>query len=197
MIDNTWYYTLSTIAQTLAAISGLAAVFSTLRLESLNRNIGEYKNRAIKVLLIRRKHEAKYQIPNKTQVVEKHLKEYIASILGHQMNSELQRDLIDSIIQYNLHAKDLGYFLQDIAYSLDSFLDQRDGVFKLIKIPGLLAAFTIGLSIVFLGLSEQLLYTEQVSQVGLLHVVVTLSLMSGYSIMRATWKLLGGIRSLE
>ncbi len=50
MGPNTWYYTLSTISQTLAAILALAAVFAVLRLESLRKNIDDYKGRALKIL---------------------------------------------------------------------------------------------------------------------------------------------------
>jgi hypothetical protein len=54
-MDNTWYYTLSTIAQTLAAVFGLAAVFITLGLESLNKNLAEYKKVAHRIIQIQKK----------------------------------------------------------------------------------------------------------------------------------------------
>jgi hypothetical protein len=46
IIDNAWYYTLSTIAQTLATILGLAVVFSTIRLQSIIEKINNYKDKA-------------------------------------------------------------------------------------------------------------------------------------------------------
>lgn len=55
MESNTWYYTLSTISQTLAAILALAAVFAILRLESLKKNIDNYKRRALMLLNVKEK----------------------------------------------------------------------------------------------------------------------------------------------
>ena len=63
-MDNTWYYTLSTISQTLAAILGLGAVFIVLRMQGLNKNIAEYRAMALNIIRSRKENIRNYEMPS-------------------------------------------------------------------------------------------------------------------------------------
>ena len=52
---NTWYYGLSTIAQTLAGILGLGAIFIILGFDSITKEFREYKERGLAILEIKKK----------------------------------------------------------------------------------------------------------------------------------------------
>ena len=60
-MDSTWYYTLSTIVQALAAIFALSATFLVFKLQSLDQELRKYRNKAIRSLVyLEGKSETKY-----------------------------------------------------------------------------------------------------------------------------------------
>ena len=146
---NTWYYTLSTISQTLAAILGLAAVFVVLRLQGLIKNISDYKGRATDILKVKERHIQAYKIPQSVSI-----KEILDDLreIDSEYETEYSRNagIVDNLSKLSeryepnkeLHHQN---FLKDTLKSLDSFVSQRDDVVKLIKWPGVIVSLAIAL----------------------------------------------------
>jgi len=146
---NTWYYILSTISQTLAAILGLAAVFVVLRLQGLIKNISDYKGRAMDILKVKERHIQAYKIPQSVSI-----KEILDDLreIDSKYETEYSRNagIVDNLSKLSeryepnkeLHHQN---FLKDTLKSLDSFVSQRDDVVKLIKWPGVIVSLAIAL----------------------------------------------------
>lgn len=198
MTPNTWYYTLSTISQTLAAILGLAAVFVVLRLQGLIKNISDYRGRAIDVLRVKEKHIQSYKIPQSITIKE--ILEDLREIDGNY-ETEYSRNagVVDNLSKLSDRYepnKGLGHqdFLKDTLKNLDSFVSQRDDVVKLVKWPGIIVSLAIAISILLLGLTD---WAINNSLILLLLFVVVLALFGIWSIIRACWKILFAIKTLE
>lgn len=60
-MDNTWYYTLSTIVQTLGSIFGLGGTFLVFKLQTLEKELRDYRNKGTRILMyLERKPEDEY-----------------------------------------------------------------------------------------------------------------------------------------
>lgn len=198
MSPNTWYYTLSTISQTLAGILGLAAVFVVLRLQGLIKNISGYKGRAIDILKIKEKHISLYQIPQNLTVnnILENLREIESKYeTEYSTISGIVADLSALSNKYEPN-KELGHkgFLKDTLRNLDSFVSQRDDVVKLVKWPGIIVSLGIAISIFLLSLAD---WAINNSLLLLLLFIVLFSLFGIWSVIRACWKIILAIKLLE
>lgn len=198
MTPNTWYYTLSTISQTLAAILGLAAVFVVLRLQGLIKNISDYRGRAIDILRVKERHIQSYNIPQSITIKEilEDLREIDRKYeTEYSCNSGIGDDLSKLSTRYEpnkgLSEQD---FLKDTLKNLDSFVSQRDDVVKLVKWPGIVVSLAIAISILLLGLTD---WDINNSLTILLLCTVIFALFGIWSIIRACWKILFAIKTLE
>src|SRR3990167_4253069 len=171
-MDNTWYYTLSTISQTLAAILGLGAVFIVLRMQGLNKNIAEYRAMALNIIRSRKENIRNYEMPS--DEIEDILKE-LRDFKEHYRDGDFRGNA--GILQaMNIWAQtysDHGYrndtdFLNDVVDRLNFFVSQRDDVIRMIKWPGIF-----------------------------MWIIVVSSSFSFYSTIRASWKILDAIKRLK
>lgn len=197
MCPNTWYYTLSTISQTLAAILALAAVFAILRLESLRKNIGDYKGRALKILSAKEKHlNSGKKSWDTIKIILEDLREFNQNYATkYDKNLSIQQDLTKLSANYEpLIQTSNADFVADTIKNLDSFVSQRDGVVKLVKWPGIVTSLAIAVPILLLSLSDRAISH---SLVLLLLFVVALALFGLWSVIRACWKIILAVKTLE
>ena len=191
-MENTWYYTLSTISQTLAAILGLAAVFVVLRLQSLIKNIADYRDRALKILKVKARHIRGYDVSDKIDHIYNDIKEFSLNYMhNYRNNGGILNDIRNLASGYDRVLYDDLDFVINTFENLDSFLDQKRGVIKLVKWPGILMALSIAYAIILLSLSDYL------NSVYVLWFAVAFALFSFWSALRASWKILDAIKRLE
>ena len=194
-MDNTWYYTLSTIAQTLAAILALAAVFVVLRLESLNKNINDYRGRALKILRAKEKHlSSEKKSWDTIKIILEELREFKQNYLTkYGMNSGISHDIAGLSNSYeNLAQVNDMEFVEDALKNLNSFVSQRDDVVKLVKWPGIIISLAIAASILLLSLTDLAIVNTRT-----LLIMAAFALFGIWSIIRACWKILDAIKRLE
>lgn len=197
MGPNTWYYTLSTISQTLAAVLALAAVFAVLRLESLRKNIDDYKGRALKILGAKEKHlnSGKKSWDTMKTILED-LREFNQNYKTKYNNNsgvKKEMDKLSDSYENLVQVSDVD-FVADTLKNLDSFVSQRDDVVRLVKWPGIITSLAIALSIILLSLSD---WAISHSLLLLLSFVAVLALFGLWSVIRACWKILLAIKILE
>lgn len=195
---NTWYYTLSTIAQTLAAILGVAAVFATLRLQGIVENINLYKMRAWGVLRKKEEHIESYAVPVVTKRGAKKILEEISELSSnwetkYKENGGLKSDIpsLSRAYEPNLNLTSQA-FLQDIESNLDSYIEQRDKMIQFLVVPGTVTAITILVDVVLLSSPSWVQLSNSVNS-GLFIFTCLLFVYSVIVIVRASWKLLGAV----
>ncbi len=185
------------IAQILASILGFSAVFLTLRLDALTKDINAKKFLALKLLEIRQGRENGYEAPpvskQSAHNVLNELKSYYSKYSNNGYNDSEKGGMSLLIIplrqEYDPTSQaDSGRFMNSVVSDFDSLVERRDNSIKLAKYPGLITAATIAVCILFLGIS-----VLQVPYPCVLYVVflgiVFISLLSLYSMVRAAWKL--------
>ena len=192
---NTWYYTLSTISQTLAAVLALAAVFVVVRLESLNKNINDYRGRALKIIILKERYVDPGNKRNWDNVgaILADLREFKNNYSEKYRKIErLPAALVDLSNRYDVFSKfSETEFIKNTLENLDSFVSQRDGLMKLLKWPGIVVSLAISASIVLLSFSDKV-YNQCI-----LFLTVALALFGLFSVMRAAWKILDAIKRIE
>lgn len=193
-MDDGWYYTLSTIAQTLAAILGLAVVFATIRLQNIVEELKGYKR--IAHYIAEKIHEhisinydkriAGITASGLCDVLNKIEKHYPAQYKG---NSGIESGLTDLAQTFypNLRLDNLK-FIEDTTYHLGFYIKQRNNLMKTIKWPGIISAGTIIYTILLLSISK-LLYCDKVFATQLFTLAVFLSTLSILLIINASWNL--------
>lgn len=193
-MDNTWFYTLSTIAQTLAAILGLAAIFVTIRLQNIILELKEYKRRAYYIIKIRDRHLSKdlkdYRITDRTASgLFKDLQEMEKNYMKYEENSGIKADLekFAKAFEQNLDLDNLS-FLKDTAGYLYFYIKQRKQLLKSIKWPGIISSGTIIFTIFLLSISK-LFYCDRIFAIQLFTLAVIFSILSMLLIIDASWKL--------
>ena len=131
-MGNAWYYTLSTIAQTLAAVLGLAVVFATIRLQNITEKLKKYMERAYRIIKIIDKHQSdKIKsgsiIERSASGLLKDLKEIEKNYYEkYEINSGIKADIENfaKSIESNLYIDNLS-FLKDAVGYLDIYRKQR------------------------------------------------------------------------
>ena len=141
-MNNTWYYTLSTIPQVLSGILGLIGIFTVLALEGFKKDIRDYRERAIDIL----KRE-NYQDYNKKPCNIIPIKTILEDII--KCNSLLPQKRHNSIISDKQF-----YSVKSTCDDLNHFINKKYDLIKRIKFPAIFTSFTIMTSISFLSLSN-------------------------------------------
>lgn len=202
---QTWYYTLSTIAQTLAAVLAFAAVFLILRLECLGKNIEKYRDFAKEILTIKGKYNPGYGVPEDVNNPVAKILEGLQEFLDEYELYEMKEDLSDAQYEAATEIASLAaregqdggymglYFISNVREKLDSYFEQRIKVVEFVKQPGILAVITIISSITLLGATDHIPCEYRVC---LLFLVVTLAAWSIVSTAKAAWKTLDAIKRL-
>jgi hypothetical protein len=162
MFDNNyWYYTLSTIAQTLAAILGLAAVFVTLRSQNIIKVLEEYKKGAYLVVKLKEEHIDKppkilkiYQrsasgLFKELQEIEKNYKDKYDINPGMKSGIAALARKFEPDINFNNIS-----FLNDSANNLFIYVDRRREIINSVKWPGVFTAGTIIYTILLLSFTN-------------------------------------------
>ena len=190
-MDNTWYYTLSTIAQTLAAIMGLSVVFVSLRLQNIIENIKEYKRRA------------DYIVKNKNEHIDGNsgkINERSVSGLINELK-EIEKDYPEKFEnnsgfkpEIESYAKNFNFldnlsFIKDTAGNLKIYRNQREKLFESTKYPGVIASATIIYAIILLSMSN-LFFCDPILGKLLFFLATLFSIISIISIVKTSWILL-------
>ena len=192
MENNTWYYTLSTISQTLAAIMGLGAVFLVLQLENTAKQINDYRGRAVDILMIIARHISEYKFDIKASIstIQSDMniiaKDYLAK---YASNSSVSLDVLRFARMYE-PAKQLSTpeFVDETNHNLSRFISDRNRLRGLIVGPGIFTSLTIGFVLGLLGLSDVLRKYDW-----LLAIAVLLALLSIFLVISNSWKILKGV----
>lgn len=194
-MDTTWYYTLSTISQTLAAILGVIAVFVVLRLDGLTKNITDYRYRALRILRVKTRYIKEYRpAENETDKILLDLREFNENYRNKYRN---EQNILMAMLDLS-HNYDLGQ-LNDISFvdntytNLNNFIDQRDEVVRYVKLPGILGVLTIGISLTLLTLADAIPTWAK------LYLLIAVLLSALWSVGRAfynSWNIIRAIRRL-
>lgn len=185
---TTWYYTLSTIAQTLAAVLGLGTVFVTLRLQSIGNDIRKYKTIALDIL-----HLNEDSVPQNEEA--KLIRDNLKSVLSNYDQYAKERNWCTNLDKIRFRNEPQGNpnlkeFVSRIWSNLDKYLEQRDDMVKLVKWPGIMTLLTICISLILLAFTD-LIYVTSLK--ALLFFETALAIFSLWSIARASWKLLTAV----
>jgi|GEM_PF-5385169 hypothetical protein len=170
-MDNTWYYTLSTIVQAMASIFALSATFLVFKLQTLDRELREFRNKAIKSLVyIEGQSETKYDkyslvdIAKKfSQGVEK-LKPLEPNLgIDRDKAVELRNKWVMMVENGFAHVGDKNFgeyfffLLKQNAKEFSSKVEYRINLYLSALVAGLLLTFTMILALAMLsGLSHPL-----------------------------------------
>lgn len=190
-----YYYTLSTVAQTLAALLGLAAVFVALRLHSIAKDLRDYCLRGLEILKIAVRHsEGAYTYPTIADRTGQKCKEELELLLGKTELIERASAAIQENADYvepNRQARTPEEFIKDTTQNLEYLIAHRDGLLAMIKAPGMLTSVTIIWALIVLSISDWLPFIEffdgAIVAYGALCVLLTL---------RASWKILEAFRQV-
>jgi len=193
-MDDTWYYTLSTIAQTLAAILGLAAVFAAIRLENFSKQLKEYRDRGYCVIKIIDKHLKRgNSTSGSANGVYKELEEIEKNWETYEENSGIKPEIEEIAKRYetslSLNALE---FIKDSRYHLGIYIKQRKGLLNKIKQTGVISSGTIIYAILLLSISK-LFWCDRIFAMQLFTLAIVLSILSIILIIDITWKILKDI----
>jgi hypothetical protein len=190
---QTWYYTFSTISQTLASIVGLSAVFVAIRLEQLDRTTSLFRERALNIIAGEGKAGLQFGKEAETHRVIKKLEHIINDFDHWNGDQNVKSIIIELITRYEPTKKyDNLSFIKDTHFYLDKAYEQKTKVINLIKWPAFFVAIAIGFSLIYLSTTDYLISLPGIINVLMLFVVF--SLFSIFSIFRAIWKILFAIK---
>jgi len=195
MSPNTWYYTLSTISQALAAILGLAAVFVVLRLQLLIKNVSDYRSRGIDILSKKKKNFRDYIVPVNlsTNLIINDLEEIQDNFSAkYSHNSGFVAGVSMLSMNYEPNKKmDILDFVANTSGELCKYVEQRDETINLIKWPGITVSTTISLSVLCLSLTDILISWQ------IFVILVSFFLYSMWKIISSCWKILVNFKKIE
>lgn len=190
-MDNAWYYTLSTIAQTLAAVLGLVVVFATVRLNNIIDELKKYRKIAHFIAKIIDEHKSidyKRKIANVTahgllailkEIETNYPKEYESNSGIPPALEKLSQNLYPDL---KLNGPRL---IEDTIYHLNLYIKQREDLAEVLKVPGIITAGTI-IYVIFLLSISSFLYCYKFF---VLLSAVIFSILSIVLITKASWKL--------
>jgi len=154
LLGNTWYYTLSTIAQVFATILGLYSVFVIFKVEKLNGFIEELRSILINLIASVETHKNINSTPKKSQVDEQTL----ISLSNENLLKRSQKAVIT--------AKEIGMSasyrtdrvayreMRDIPSTFKIELNRKKEVISSFKINLIILIFVIIFTLISLGFSE-------------------------------------------
>ncbi|MDO8574160.1 MAG: hypothetical protein Q7R86_00865 [bacterium] len=203
VLGNTWYYTLSTIAQTLSALLGLSAVFLVMKLGNIEKNINDHKWRGLSLLNTNNPKETNKNANLSAKEVANKLKKFHCAgdvnilvklyTLVSQYEFNITLSKLEQPPAYAERTELIENFAKKTQRNIDFYLKERGGILSDIKEPSLLALSVIVVSILLLSLGG-LISTLSLSRifVGALIVVVILTISTIFKLGRAAYSIFSG-----
>ncbi len=157
MDPNTWYFTLSALAQVLAAILGLNAIFAAVKLEHIIKQIDYYKRRGASIIKWESRKEADKRISFDGRYILKHLEMLWKK---HREDPAFIVHLERTMNRYDPSLRATPdraiRFMEDTIYSLEDNLDQKRKVIRRMLPPSLVTMFAIFVSLLMLAFTDYL-----------------------------------------
>lgn len=144
MDSNTWYFTLSSLAQVLGAVLGLNAIFAAVKLEHIIKQIDYYKRRGASIIKWESRKEADKRISFDGHYILKHL-EMIRKKHGEDPAFIVHLEKTLNRYDPSLRATPdrAVRFMEDTIYSLEDNLEQKHKVIHRMIPPSLVTMFAI------------------------------------------------------
>lgn len=190
MDPNTWYFTLSALAQTLASILGLTGIFVGLKLESITKQIEYYKRRGASILKWEGRKEADDHLLFDAYYILKKLRSFAHK---HREDEAILPHLEKTMKRYDPSLRvtpDRAVrFLDDTIYSLEGNLDQKRNIINSIIAPVVINMVAIFASLVLMGLTDYFMHNFAYN-VEVLLGVVALAVLGMIDIALISYKIL-------
>lgn len=193
MDPNTWYFALSALAQVLAAVLGLTAIFVAVKLEHITKQVDYYKRRGASILKWESKKEADDHISFDAHYILKKLHTFSRK---HREDEALILHLEKTLKRYDpiLHVTpDRAIrFMDDTMYSLQDNLKQKRDVIRSIIIPSIVTMIAIFASLILLGLTDYFMVHSSMNLEALM-VVILIGIVGMYLIAVSSYRILWSI----
>ena len=194
MDPNTWYFTLSALAQTLSGVLGLTAIFVVVKLEQITKQVDYYKRRGASILKAQSRKEAhgEYLSFNATVIFKK----LQAFSHKHRDDPEMLPHLERVLKRYDPSLRATPdravRFMDDTVVSLEDNLEQKKNIISKVIIPSILTMLAIFVSLILLAFTDPLL-TSFPYTLELLVGVVVLGVFGMYLIAVASYEILWSV----
>ncbi len=193
MDPNTWYFTLSALAQVLGSILGLNAIFVVIKLEHITKQVNYYKRRGASILKWEKKEEADKRISfdatyilKKLHAISKHHRDDPAFVahLEHTLKryDPALRATPDRAIR----------FMDDTIYSLEDNLDQKKSMIHSVILPSIVNMFAIFASLIMMGFTDYFIKWFP-ANIELLIGIIIISILGMYLIAVSSYQILWSI----
>lgn len=190
---NTWYFSLSALAQTLAALLGLSGIFVALKLEHIVKEIDYYKRRGATILKIHKPENDDERLAFDAAKILKGLREFQANYMDDPV---AMRHLQHAHHKYEptmrASSERAIRFLEDTIYFLEDYLRQKATILHLIKFPAVTTIAGIVLSFMLLSWSEFFTVLFRNPRFVLIAAIV-LGILGIISIARTSYRLLWSV----
>ncbi|MDP3770611.1 MAG: hypothetical protein Q8R40_06820 [bacterium] len=193
MDPNTWYFALSALAQVLAAVLGLTAIFVAVKLEHITKQIDYYKRRGASILKWESKKEADDHISFDAHYI---LRKLHAFSHKHREDEALIPHLEKTLKRYDptlrVTPERAIRFMDDTIYSLQDNIKQKRDVIRSIILPSIVTMIAIFASLILLGLTDYFLANFS-ADVEILMVVTLMGIVGIYLIAVSSYRILWSI----
>ena len=191
--SSTWNYTLSTLAQVLAAILGLTSIFIALKLEHIVQKIDYHKRRGASILKGISEEHANELAYFRASYILAQLKTIEEICDGrHDIIEHLQRVLKRYDGAAEISEERARRFLSDTIYALENNIRQKEHVLLRLIMPSLITVSGMVASLVTLGAANILIGSRY--DVVLFWSVLLISIIGIIMILIASYNI---FRSIE
>lgn len=190
---DTWHFTLSALAQSLAAILGLTTIFVALKLEHIVKEIDYYKRRGASILKVHPDKKVSHFF-----FTSSHISESL-----HRLREE-HKDNMDPLLPHlakmhkkyepsiRVSAERSTHFFEDTIFFLDDYRNQKKLILKTIRLPALITISDIVIALFFLAVSDQI-FTLVPWNEALLVAVVLWGIMGIVAIAGSSYQILSSV----
>jgi len=194
MHPDTWYYTLSALAQVIGGILGLNAIFVAVRLEHIIKQVDYYKRRGASMLKWEKKSElGDNRISFDGRYILKKLK---ALDHKHRDDPAFIAHLEHTLKRYDpslrVTPERAIRFMDDTVYSLEDNLEQKRNVIHSMIVPSAITMFAIFASLMMLGFTDYFLKVFPASFEALIGIIV-IGTLGMYLIAVSSYRILWSI----
>jgi|GEM_PF-6220367 len=187
MSVDTWYHTLSTISQVLAATIGLYAIFIIFKIEKINEFIEELRSIAINIIASVETHQNINSNPKKPMIDEQ-------TLIIHS-NRELMREAKEAIDTAHKIGMSMSYSAEKTSYrnmeniplTFEREVLKKERVIKSLKFNFILSFITILISIILLIFSDYI-YCSGMWLLGL-SILIPMTFLSLILLTSSTFKI--------
>lgn len=147
---TTWYYALSTIIQSLAAILAMGGAFFIFKIPQIDKEVNDYRNRMIHFLSVREGNKASYYY-------DLNDKELGSVFMNEIRNFEADSNLVEFFKDYEripLKGESQKKALENWLKFHDVFVEKRDDINKFLKKSLILTGTTIVVTTLLLAGSD-------------------------------------------